>query len=49
MADSDTVMIAGDTIVAHYDAAPTIDFIKLILESATHWGCNGMYGPWETS
>ena len=49
MADSDTVMITGDTIVANHDTAPTIDFIQLILESTTHWGCNGLYGPWETS
>jgi hypothetical protein len=49
MADSDTVMIVGDTQVSHYDAAPTFDFLKLLLESATHWGCGGFYGPWETS
>ena len=48
-ADSDIIMIAGDTQISNYDSAPTFDFIKLFLESATHWGCNGLYGPWETT
>jgi hypothetical protein len=49
MVDSDTVMIVGGTQISNYDAASTFDFLKLLLETETHWGCDGLYGPWETS
>ena len=48
-ADLDTIMIGTDTQVSLPSGEVTIDFIKLVLETETHWGCNGIYGPWETS
>jgi len=49
-ADLDTVIGASDTQVSFQSGeTPTFDFIKLVLETETHWGCNGIYGPWETS
>ena len=49
-ADSDTIMIGSDTQISMLSGeVATFDFIKLVLETETHWGCNGIYGPWETS
>jgi len=49
-ADLDTIMIGSDTQISMPSGGEaTFDFIKLILETETHWGCNGIYGPWETS
>jgi len=49
-ADSDTMIGESDTqVLFRSGETPTFDFIKLVLESETHWGCNGIYGPWETS
>ena len=49
-ADSDTMIGESDTqVLFRSGETPTFDFIKLVLETETHWGCNGIYGPWETS
>jgi len=49
-ADSDTIMIGSDTQISMLSGeVATFDFVKLVLETETHWGCNGIYGPWETS
>jgi len=47
--DSDTIMYADWMQVYNTDSAPTFDHIILFLESATHWSCRGLYGPWETA
>jgi len=49
-ADLDTIMIGSDTQISMLSGeVATFDFVKLVLETETHWGCNGIYGPWETS
>ena len=47
-ADADTIMFTGNIQMIAPSGEATFDFLKLILESETHWGCNGYYGPWET-
>lgn len=44
--DSDTVFTASANQISNTNTTPTIDFVKLLIESSTHFGCNGMYGVW---
>ena len=47
-ADSDTIMDTNTKVKNAY-TTETAAFIELYVETASHWGCGGLLGRWETT